>query len=91
MVTSAVASHFGYELGMFTSPSRVKHLARARWVAMAALYRRGYSYQTIAVQLGRSDHTTVLHGLQQVTDSPELQGHLAAVEAGLRIVLGGAA
>lgn len=48
-----------------TGQARDRRLARARWAAMVALRRRGFSTPQIGRQLGNRDHTTVIHGLRE--------------------------
>jgi chromosomal replication initiation ATPase DnaA len=56
----------GVTLDALRGPSREPHLVHARWLAMIALRRRyAMGLRAIAHQVGRSDHTTVRHGLTQ--------------------------
>lgn len=51
---------------------RLPHLVRARWVVMLALQERGVSLKQIAAALHLKNHTTVVHGLREIEDHPEL-------------------
>ena len=87
-VVVAVASHFGFDYRDLTGTCRSDTMARARFVAMAMLRQRGLSYPEIARAIGRRDHTTAMHGCRRVAMDVELQGHMAAVEAGIQLVMG---
>ena len=48
--------------------TRVPEVVRPRWIAMYALFYRGYSYSCIADAMG-FHHSTVMHGVAKVIES----------------------
>jgi chromosomal replication initiation ATPase DnaA len=66
-VIRAVARACGISYERIVSPTRKAEVADARFVAMLALRRRGWSYPRIAVALNREDHTTIFHGVKRAT------------------------
>lgn len=64
-ILSQVTDKHGLYLSALTSPARDKPLSRARQEAMYRLRKElPLSYPRIARVLGRSDHTTVIHGIK---------------------------
>lgn len=63
----AVCNAAGVSMMDLVSPRRVKHLIRARHVAMMLCKRlTGRSYPEIGRRFGGRDHTTVLHALEKM-------------------------
>ena len=74
----------GMPYAMLRSPNRTKHVSRARHEAMWLIWRLlSLSTPAIAREVGRRDHTTVLHGLRRVQRDvkarPEYDAELRAI------------
>jgi hypothetical protein len=82
-VIAAVARDAGISVSVLVSATRVLSVARARYVAMALLRSRGIALTTTARLLGRKDHATVSHGLNQVEAHPELKAAFDRLHAEL--------
>lgn len=54
---------FGYPLGEYLGPSRLRKYMQARRTFYMVMRDLGYSMSQIARLAGRSDHTAILHGL----------------------------
>lgn len=78
LLLAAVAAAFGVELAELTGQDRRRHVAEARqaaaWVLRRAFPRLGLV--AIGAQLGRRDHTTIIHAIerveQRIAADPEL-------------------
>jgi chromosomal replication initiation ATPase DnaA len=62
------AARFGVTIQAMLSPCRTDRLAQARFAAMLALHRQGYSYSGIARATRRKDHTTCVHGVRRALE-----------------------
>lgn len=60
----SVAQDFGLTGGDIRSRSRVPLHVEARSVVVRVMRARGLSYKRIAVTLGRTDHSTTVHSVQ---------------------------
>lgn len=68
-IIRAACIHHGVTRLELLSRSRVARIARARQSAMFVMrHEAGWGLQRIANLLRRSDHTTVLHGLERAAD-----------------------
>jgi chromosomal replication initiator protein len=84
-VVRLVARHFDLRIAAILGPCRARELCRARWVAMALLWEEeDMPLRSIAMRLGRRDHSTVVHGLARVAADPSLQRAVAQVGVLLR-------
>lgn len=64
-IVHAVAARHGLTFEEVRSASRLRKVTDARAAAMRALHATGrWSLKQIAVAVGRSDHTTVMHALR---------------------------
>lgn len=61
----AAAKMAGKPRAVVLGPCRQKELTRARWLAWRAAYDEGHTVSEIGRAFNR-DHTTVIHGLEQV-------------------------
>lgn len=59
-----VASETGVSVAELKSPSRIKHIAHARFEAMRRIRELGFSYPQIGRILNR-DHTTAINGVRR--------------------------
>ncbi len=86
-----VAKHFGITYADLRSPSREPFLVRARWTAMFICRRGlGYSYSVIAKATGRTDHSTVFHGVSQLSARMAADPVLSEEVTTLVVACGGA-
>lgn len=89
MVASAVEKECGYTLNQLRSPSRHKGMSLARQFAMYLMKKEtGQPLTAIAQFLRRSDHTTIMHGVQKIesllTQDPKSKALLERIEATLK-------
>lgn len=74
----------GLSYGEVMSRCRAAQLVEARHIAMLALHRAGWSYPQIARGLGRSNHTTAIHGVRvaegREADDPGFAAALSIAE-----------
>ncbi len=82
-IVSAAARHFGLRPAAVRGPSRQRHVALARGVAMyLARELTPLSLERIGEYCGGRDHTTVLHACRKLTarlDDPQTRAALEAV------------
>ncbi len=66
-IQKAVAAHYGLEHADITGPSRARSIAQPRQVAMY-LSRRlaNKTYPQLGRAFGGRNHTTIIHGVEQV-------------------------
>lgn len=64
-VVEAAAKDCGFSYNELVSVGRKRPVAEARFAAMLALYRCGWSFPQIAKATGRADHTTAIHGVER--------------------------
>ena len=89
-VVAAVMNEFELDKQALTSPSRIKKRVRARQTAWYVMSRNcGHmSYFQMAKMLGRTDHSTVSHGVRAIESLIEKDDDFAAaverVERALR-------
>lgn len=88
-IVAEVCDFYDIDLSDFLSPSRVNHLNHARQVAMYLLRKwTELSFEQIAFQVGRADHSTVIHGVQRIEHrlavDEELAKQLALLESYLK-------
>ncbi|OQA34893.1 MAG: Chromosomal replication initiator protein DnaA [Candidatus Dependentiae bacterium ADurb.Bin331] len=71
-IVKAIGSHYSYTLTDLRSKKRSKELSWARQLAMYFMRKlTDKSLHEIALYLGRSDHSTVIHAFRQVQDRAE--------------------
>lgn len=83
----AVAGALEVPFGTLRGPSRRRYLARGRFAVMLALHRHHVSYPNIARVVGRSDHTTAIHGVQEammLEREPDFQRLVIIADAAYR-------
>jgi chromosomal replication initiator protein len=70
LVINAVSKIMAVSVEDLKSPSRTKKLCMARHAAYYMMRRhcQHLSYQRIAYSIGRTDHTTVMHGCAVIDD-----------------------
>lgn len=69
-VMKAVSTYFNISLAQLSGKSRAKPIAEARHVAMFLLREDAeLALKQIGLLLGHRDHSTVIHGVQKVTNS----------------------
>jgi chromosomal replication initiator protein len=70
LVIAAVSKIMAVSVEDLKSPSRAKKLCMARHTAYYMMRRHCHhlSYQRIAYSIGRTDHTTVMHGCAVIDD-----------------------
>ncbi len=74
LIINVVAEHFGVKAEDITSKKRNSEIVEARQVVMyLCRYMTDTSYQNIGKILGKKDHTTIIHGVNKITD--ELQSN----------------
>lgn len=61
----AAADLFGIRVAQVTGECREAINCEARFAVMLVLRRRGWSFPRIARAVGRSDHTTAMHGVRR--------------------------
>ena len=65
-IVQRVAEHFGVKLADILAQDRHAHIADARHVAAWLLRERGLSFPSIARELARKDHTTIISAVRKV-------------------------
>ena len=66
-IISAVCQHYGLKQREIVSKSRKQNIAQARQLAMYLIHKyTDLSYSQIGRRFGGRDHSTVLHGCNQV-------------------------
>lgn len=87
-IREATARHFGLEPIDMISPRRDFRAAHPRQLAMFVAARvTAKSYSQIGLGMGRRDHSTVIHGVQQaekrIAADPVWAGHYDAIKGAL--------
>lgn len=87
-ILEAVTKAYGFTLEQLRSPSRARRVSRARHVAAWLARRLTHLPLTeIAHQVGRRDHTTVIHGLHvldaELVRDPQLRASMQQLLADL--------
>lgn len=87
-IQAAVATYYGIPLAAMTSKSRVREFARPRQIAMTlARELTTISYPELGRRFGNRDHSTIVHGVHQITRlrtlNPEIDGDYRALRAKL--------
>jgi chromosomal replication initiator protein len=87
-IVGAAARHFGLRPAAVRGPSRQRHVALARGVAMyLARELTSLSFERIGEYFGGRDHTTVLHACRKLAgrlDDPQTHATLQAIHASIR-------
>ncbi len=83
-IMKAVSSYFNISLPAITGKSRAKPIAEARHVAMYLLREDGeLALKQVGLLLGHRDHSTVIHGVQKISQltlaDPRLSVQLAEI------------
>lgn len=87
-IVGAAARHFGLRPAAVRGPSRQRHVALARGVAMYLVRElTSLSLERIGDFFGGRDHTTVLHACRKLAgrlDDPQIHAALEAVQVSIR-------
>ncbi len=62
------AEIFGVSVSRLLGKCRSDKLAQARFALMLVYFELGWSYPRIATAVGRSDHTTAIHGVKRAME-----------------------
>lgn len=88
-IIDAVAAESGVPVEEIRGPSRKRAISQARQVAMfLGRELAGKSSSVIGRAVGRSDHTTTLHGQRRIELAVDHDADVAALVAGVRARLG---
>ncbi len=80
-----VSSYFSIKSTVLKGPKRDRPIARPRQVYMyLAKTELGLTYDDIGGSLGGRDHTTVMHGVETVTQELSTNEHLRAAVSGIK-------
>jgi len=71
------AEHGGVTVGQLRGRQRRREVVYARWAAMYALHRIGFSYPMIGRAFSK-DHSSVMYGVSRVEHLPAVYRSLAA-------------
>jgi chromosomal replication initiator protein len=87
-ILQSVSAYYGVSLQAITGKSRSKQIVEARHVAMYLLREDAeLALKQIGLLLGHRDHSTVIHGVQKITNcliaDPRLSAQLSEVRAGV--------
>ena len=85
-IMQSVSAYYGVSLQAITGKSRAKQIVEARHVAMYLLREDAeLALKQIGLLLGHRDHSTVIHGVQKITNcliaDPRLSAQLSEVRA----------
>jgi chromosomal replication initiator protein len=85
-ILQSVSAYYGVSLQAITGKSRSKQIVEARHVAMYLLREDAeLALKQIGLLLGHRDHSTVIHGVQKITNcliaDPRLSAQLSEVRA----------
>lgn len=88
-VISAVSAHFHISLDQLRGRSRSREIVVPRHIAMYLLRdTTQLSLEEIGANLGKRDHTTVMHGIEKITreleTDPALRAHVLTLRESLR-------
>jgi len=64
-ILQIVATEYGVDIRLLSSPSRSKNISQARQVVYWILWRSGRTLIDCARAVGRTHHTTALYGIRQ--------------------------
>ena len=80
-IISAVQREFGLDRDTLTSNSRSRRIVRARQIAWYSMSRNcpHISYPQMARMLGRSDHSTAIHGVHVVQNMVNRDAEFSAM------------
>ena len=88
-VLEAVAAHYGMPVNSLTGTLRTREVSRARQVSMYILREEfHFALKSIASTLGRSNHTTVIHGVSKIKSQLDTDSSLQQDVSGILGSLG---
>lgn len=83
-IKNATAAHFKVSVADLEGPSRMKKHAWPRQVAVyLCIHDAGKSLSETGRTFGDRDHSTVIHSLKRVEESPKRKSHAEAIRASL--------
>jgi chromosomal replication initiator protein len=90
-ILAAVSMFYHVDVFLILGPTRLAHIVRARQVAMYLMRQHTMlSLESIADAVGRSDHTTALHGFREIKrrrlEDPLLGAQIERIERVLKEV-----
>jgi len=84
-ILKAVSGYFNLSLAQLSGKSRAKPIAEARHIAMFLLREDcELALKQIGLLLGHRDHSTVIHGVQKITNALSTDPRLAEQLSDLR-------